>query len=98
VTDTSSPPPASPARRLILPAIKIVVSGGLLWLLLSRVDLGRLWHTARTASPAWLAAGLGLYFLMCVLSAWRWQVLLRAQHIAVPLSTLTRPIFRHVFQ
>lgn len=89
VTDTASPVPASPARRLVFLLIKVVVSGGLLWWLLSRVDLGRLWQTARTASPAWLAGALGLYLLMCMLSAWRWRVLLRAQRIAVPLSTLT---------
>jgi uncharacterized protein (TIRG00374 family) len=69
--------------------IKVVVSGGLLWLLLSRVDLGRLWQTARTASPAWLAGALGLYLLMCVISAWRWRVLLRAQSIDMRLGTLT---------
>jgi len=89
VTETTSLPRASSARRLFFLALKIVVSGGLLWLLLSRVDLGRLWHTARTASPAWLAAGLGLYLLMCILSAWRWQLLLRAQYIVAPLTTLT---------
>jgi glycosyltransferase 2 family protein len=89
VTDTSSHPPASHARRLIFLSIKMVISAGLLWLLLSRVDLAQLWQTARTASPAWLTAALGIYLLMCFLSAWRWRVLLRAQHIAVPLTTLT---------
>src|SRR5690606_21312134 len=61
----------------------------LLWLLLSRVDLGRLWQTARTASPAWMAGALGLYLLMCVMSAWRWRILLRAQHVLVPIGMLT---------
>lgn len=69
--------------------MKIVVSGGLLWLLLTNVDLERLWLTARTASPAWLAGALGLYLLMCVLSAWRWLLLLRVQEVRLPLGTLT---------
>lgn len=60
-----------------------------MWLLLSRVDLGRLWQTARTASPAWLGGALALYLLMCVISAWRWRVLLRAQNVDMPLKMLT---------
>src|SRR5690606_32996369 len=90
-----SPPPnavtpsfSSSARRHLLPAVKIVVSLGLLWLLLANVDLDRLWQTARTASPAWMVAALGLYFAMCLLSAWRWLVLLRAQDVHLPLGTL----------
>jgi uncharacterized protein (TIRG00374 family) len=89
VTDTAPPAPASSVRRIVFLLLKVVVSGGLLWLLLSRVDLARLWQTARTASPAWLAGALVLYFLMCLLSAWRWQVLLRAQRIDVAVGTLT---------
>ena len=82
-----SPAPSS-SRRLILLVAKIVVSGGLLWLLLRRVDLGQLWATARTASPAWLAAALGLYLIMCVVSAWRWRILLRAQGVYMSLGRL----------
>jgi len=66
------------------------VSAGLLYVLLSRVDLARLWATARTASIPWLLGGLGLYFAMIVVSAWRWEILLRAQGIAVRLGTLLR--------
>ena len=84
------PPVVSPAaRRLLLLLLKVVVSGGLLWLLLARVDLAQLWTTARTASVPWLAAALGLYLAMSLISAWRWRVLLHAQHVPVPLATLT---------
>lgn len=89
MTQTAPPAAASARRRLIFLLIKIAVSGGLLWLLLTRVDLGRLWHTTRTASPAWLAGALGLYLIMSVLSAWRWRVLLRVQYVRMPLRTLT---------
>ena len=71
-------------------AAKIVVSTGLLAVLLARVDLSRLWTTARTASVLWLLGALGLYFAMVFVSAWRWGILLRAQHIAAELMTLLR--------
>jgi uncharacterized membrane protein YbhN (UPF0104 family) len=77
-------------RALVVSAIKVVVSIGLLWLLFSRVDVARLWSAARQASPAWLAGALLLYFTMIIASAVRWDVLLRAQHVRLPFSFLTQ--------
>lgn len=91
MTDSASADstPASRHRRAVLLIVKIVVSGGLLYLLLSRVELAHLWDIARTASPAWLAAGLALYLAMILISAWRWGVLLRAQNVLVAFRGLT---------
>jgi glycosyltransferase 2 family protein len=86
--DDSAPP--SRARTLATSAIKAAVSIGLLALLFSRVDAGRLWSVARQASPAWLAAALLLYFVMVLASAVRWGILLRAQHVRIPYSFLTQ--------
>ncbi len=86
--DSSTPAPSHPGRQALIWILKIVVSGGLLYLLLSRVDTSRLWTLARSASVPWLLVALGLYLLMVLISAWRWDVLLRAQHIAVPFGTL----------
>jgi uncharacterized protein (TIRG00374 family) len=83
-------PPARSGQNALLWIVKIVVSAGLLYLLLSRVDLGRLWATARTASIPWLVAALGLYFAMILVSAWRWGLLLRAQRIAARLTALVQ--------
>ncbi len=83
----SEPPPRA-GRQAILWVIKIVVSAGLLYVLLSRVDLARLWVTARRASVPWLVAALGLYLAMVFVSAWRWGLLLRAQRVVVRLSAL----------
>lgn len=69
--------------------LKATVSVALLWFLFSRIDAARLWTLARTASPIWLAAALGLYVAMILASAWRWGLLLRAQSIDMPLRTLT---------
>src|SRR5688572_1152105 len=79
-----------PGRQALLWAIKIAVSVGLLYVLLSRVDLGRLWQTARGASVPLLAGALLLYLAMILLSAWRWGLLLSAQHVRVSFSALTR--------
>jgi uncharacterized membrane protein YbhN (UPF0104 family) len=75
-------------RSALIWILKIVVSAGLLYVLLSQVDLGRLAEQARGASPAWLAVALVLYFAMILTSAWRWDLLLRAQHVPAPFSLL----------
>ena len=75
-------------RRRILLAIEVVVSIALLTFLFSRVDMAALWDGARRASVVWLAVALGLYFINVVASAWRWQLLLRAQGVQVPSRTL----------
>jgi uncharacterized protein (TIRG00374 family) len=99
MTDHDSPTPAEPSgtRQALIWALKIVVSGGLLYVLLTNVDLAQLWRAGRSASPAWLAAALGLYFVMILISAWRWRILLAAQHIAVPFKRLTNSLLVATF-
>ena len=82
-------PAASRARGVILFVIKAAVSGGLLWLLFSRVDVARLWSVARTASIAWLGTALAVYLAIVLASAWRWGLLLRAQGIHLRYAWLT---------
>lgn len=87
------PDPLSPARsqlgrQALISLAKIAVSGGLLYLLLSRVDVHRLWALARGASVPWLLAALALYFVVILIGAWRWNLFLRAQHIDVPFGVL----------
>jgi len=97
VSDTVPPAASSSSRRLLLLTIKVVVSVGLLWLLSSRVDLAQVWRTARTASPLWLSAAIGLYLTMCLISAWRWRVLLDAQDVNVRLRRLLSSILVATF-
>jgi len=85
----SRPERTSRAGSWVVPALKAIVSVVLLAVLLSRVDAARLWTLARGAAPDWLMAALALYFLMILVSAWRWGVLLRAQGIELPFRTLT---------
>jgi uncharacterized membrane protein YbhN (UPF0104 family) len=77
MTDDTQPR-QSRARALVISAVKVLVSVGLLYLLFSRVDVSRLWSVARQASPLWLGAALVLYLVMILASAWRWGILLRA--------------------
>jgi hypothetical protein len=90
MTDTADPRKHSRARSLITSIVKAAVSLGLLYLLFSRVDVSRLWSVARQASPLWLGTALVLYLMMILASAWRWGVLLRAQHVRLPYSFLTQ--------
>jgi uncharacterized protein (TIRG00374 family) len=83
-----SSPPTRAGKHILIWAIKIGVSGGLLYLLLSRVDVGHLWHVARTASLGWLATAITLYFMMVLVSAWRWGLLLKVQQVSASFGTL----------
>ena len=76
-------------RGLIFFLVKVAISGGLLWLLFTRVDFARLWALARTASVPWLAGALTLYLVMVLVSSWRWGLLLEAQGLNFSFRWLT---------
>ena len=80
--------PRSRTHTLVITALKAIVSIGLLWLLISRVDVRRLWSVARNASAIWLIGALGLYLAMIVTSAWRWSLLLKAQGLVFSFRKL----------
>lgn len=77
--------------------IRLVVSAALLGFVLRSIDLDLLWDRLRGMSPPWLAAALGAYTVMMWLSVWRWDRLLRAQHIEVGWRPLTRSLWISVF-
>ena len=85
---TAHPHARRRTRQTFISVLKIVVSVGLLYLLLSNVDVGRLWQLVRTASVPWLTLALGLYAVVILVSAWRWRLLLRAQHLNVEFGLL----------
>jgi uncharacterized protein (TIRG00374 family) len=87
--DPRTTPRPHVGRQALIWTLKIAVSGGLLYLLLSRVDLARLWSIGSTASAGWLAAAIGLYGVVVLVSAWRWGLLLDAQHVPMRFSALT---------
>jgi len=79
---------ASTGRHYVFLALKISVSIILLAILFSRVDLGRLWSSARQASFLWLSIALATYLVNVAASVWRWHLLLEAQDVDVPPRTL----------
>jgi len=84
----SDKPPTSLTRRLVVMGVKLAVSVALLWLLFSRIDVGKLWASARQASVAWMAIGLGVYAMTIVIMVWRWSLLLEAQDVDMPFYKL----------
>jgi uncharacterized membrane protein YbhN (UPF0104 family) len=70
-------------RRYTLLALKIAVSIILLVVLFRNVDMEQVWASARAASPAWLTAALAIYTVNVLVSAWRWHLLLHAQHVPI---------------
>jgi glycosyltransferase 2 family protein len=75
--------------KAALIAIKLAVSGALLWVLFSRADLSAMATQFRHMNLAWMFAALLTYGLMLVVSAWRWQLLLQVQSIPVGFGHLT---------
>jgi uncharacterized protein (TIRG00374 family) len=69
---------------------KVACSVALLAFLLLTSDPSRLWHEIRQASLSWLLAALAVYFLMIVVSAWRWRQLLDAQGTPAPTWYLVK--------
>lgn len=70
--------------------VRLAVGLGLLALLFTLVDWSALLDLLRAASLPIIALLIALRFLTLFLSAWRWQILLRADGLHVPLMRLTR--------
>jgi uncharacterized membrane protein YbhN (UPF0104 family) len=81
-------PESSSLRRYGMLALKLSVSIILLVVLFSRIDVAQLWQTARLASASWLLAAVGVFGLSTVAAAWRWNLLLKAQHVEITLRSL----------
>jgi hypothetical protein len=81
-----TPPPLR--RPTLVWLLKAVVSAALLGLLFAQTDLDSLQQAVGRASLPWLAAALGLYLVMVLTSAWRWNLLLAAQRVSVSAGTL----------
>jgi len=95
---TDTPAPSSSARReTLFWILKITVSAGLLYLLFTRVDIANVWRLMRGASVGWIVCALALYLVMILVSTWRWQVLLRTQHVQVPTGTLVNSYLAAAF-
>jgi glycosyltransferase 2 family protein len=68
--------------------IRPLVSLALLGLLFYKLGAADLWAALRTADPLWLLAGALLVLVALAVSAWKWQLLLVAQGLEVPVPAL----------
>ncbi|HUK33859.1 MAG TPA: lysylphosphatidylglycerol synthase transmembrane domain-containing protein [Vicinamibacterales bacterium] len=85
---SSEKPKTSLTRRLVTMGVKLAVSVALLWLLFSRIDVAKLWASARHASVAWMAIALAAYAASILVMVWRWWLLLEAQDVSMPFPAL----------
>jgi uncharacterized membrane protein YbhN (UPF0104 family) len=85
-------------RKRVFDIFKIAVSAGLLfYLLVFQIDLKELWDVARQARWGYLVAAMLLMIAGTALRAVRWQVLLQALDIQVPLRRLVHLYFVGTF-
>jgi uncharacterized membrane protein YbhN (UPF0104 family) len=77
--------------------IRLVVSVALLVFVLSGIDLAKLWARVQDLHAGWAALALAAYAWTMSVSVWRWQGLLRAQHIDVPRRRLSESMWVSLF-
>jgi uncharacterized protein (TIRG00374 family) len=75
-------------RRVAFLIGKLVFAGVVLFWLLHKVDIARVWRTVRDADRLFFAAGFGLVLLLVAIAGWRWHRLLRIFQIDIPLTSL----------
>jgi glycosyltransferase 2 family protein len=81
-------PESSSTRRYLVLAVKLSISIILLVVLFSRIDVPQLWETAKQASVPWLLVAITVFATSTVVGAWRWNLLLKTQHVEVTLRAL----------
>src|SRR5438128_2376936 len=73
--------------------VSAVVLAALLWF----TDPAQIWDTLSAADLRWIAAATLVNVATVPVMGWRWQLLLRAKGIAVPIAWLTRTYFVALF-
>ncbi len=64
---------------------------------LRNTSLNAMWLMLRRVQPGWLLAALAAHGVMMAVSVWRWRLLLGAQHIRVPVRTLSESFWVALF-
>ncbi len=80
-------------RKQFFNILKIVVSLALLAFIFSSIKMDVFVAVVRQANPWWLLLALGMMLLGVVIRAYRWQILLDAIGVPVPLGELTQIYF-----
>ena len=77
--------------------VRLGVSAALLYFVLRSIDLPAFWERVKSMNPAWILLALVAYAFTQSISVWRWNRLLRAQHIEVERRRLTESIWVSMF-
>lgn len=80
-------------RKQIFNIIKVIVSIVLLTIIFYNLDIPKFLNVIQRAHPWWLVAALLTMISGIVIRAWRWQILLNAINVRVPLTELTAIYF-----
>jgi uncharacterized protein (TIRG00374 family) len=80
-------------KKQLLNIAKVLVSLGLLAFIFSTIDMKAFVQVVRLANPWWLLAAVGVMILGVFIRAYRWQILLDAIAVRVPLPELTAIYF-----
>ena len=72
---------------------KAIVSIALIWYLLSITEFSAVFASLRSATPFWLLLSFITLLIGKILTSYRWQVLLKAQDIEIPLRFLIASVF-----
>jgi glycosyltransferase 2 family protein len=73
--------------------LRLIFSSGLLWYILTKTDLSDIIQSFRSVNGWWLFAAFLTLFIGKLLSGLRWQKLLAAHKISVPLPILIKSLF-----
>lgn len=93
VTEAPAPRRKAPLSRRLLRLIGLV----LLAVLLARADLDQLWIALRGADWRWVGLAIVGMFPMLLLKTLRWQVILGAQGVRMPLGSAYTAYFASLF-
>ncbi len=77
--------------------VRLGVSAALLYFVLRSIDLPSFWERVKGMNPAWILLALAAYAFTQSIAVWRWNRLLRAQHIEVERRRLTESIWVSMF-
>jgi uncharacterized protein (TIRG00374 family) len=77
--------------------VRLGVSAALLYFVLRSIDLTALWARVVSMNPLWLALALIVYAAQQMIGVWRWDRLLRAQHVEVEKRKLAESIWVSMF-
>jgi glycosyltransferase 2 family protein len=77
--------------------VRLGVSAALLYFVLRSIDLAAFRERVTSMNPGWLLLALIVYAAQLMIGVWRWDRLLRAQHIEVEKKKLTESIWVSMF-